>query len=140
LLLAGSRLRGKPGSIISLVVVMIRELDLLTLFKGRCRDEAPKFLISCRRRIFADVEYAVRLCALLEKSSLNRCCRHAWEGHMIRPVAVLVKKHVPDLIMVYRYAFEQVQEQLFVRIKKFVLLSWRMSNDKNYCETFVAGL
>jgi hypothetical protein len=94
----------------ALVVIDDKDSRSLTLFCGILRGEGSDLFVLGRRNVSVDEEHIVRVCDLLEKSSVNRCCRHACAGHTIRPVAALVKRPVvPAFILVYRYASEQAQ-------------------------------
>lgn len=63
-----------------------------TLFCGMLQGDGRDFSLLRRRRLSADAEENVRVCGLLEISSVKCCCRHAWAGHIIRPVAAFVKR------------------------------------------------
>ena len=107
-LLVDSSLRGRSTNV--LVVIGDTDSRSLTLLCGILRGEGNDLFVSSRRIVSVDEEHIVRVCDLLEKSFVNGCCRHACVGHMIRPVAALVKRPVvPAFILVYRYASERAQ-------------------------------
>ena len=100
---------GKPVLQYTLDSTDDKKVGLLTLCCGMHNGEDPSFPVFGRRKNSLAKELIARLCGRLEKSSVNRCCRHALAGHMMRPVAALVRRPVvPTFILVYRYASEQI--------------------------------